>query len=123
MNLNFNKIPGWVKLIFTILILIIFTIKLLGYNVSDLNDTIFFKKFTYVFSILVIFYEILQLYLVHVFSTRKVKISQVLPDFIINWLKGLKISCSNSVGIQEFKKSSYIEISIYLIIIIFITII
>ena len=44
MNLKFNKIPSWVKLVSTILILIVIIIKLLGYNMSDLNDTLFLKN-------------------------------------------------------------------------------
>ena len=57
----------------------------------------------------------------HIFSTRTVKISQVLPDFLINWLKEIEILSSTPASLREFKKGCYIEISIYLVIIIFIT--
>lgn len=120
-----NKIPTGIKFFFKILFLIIVILKILGYNI--INDTVsdinFLKNFLYIYSSVVISYQILTLYLIHKFSTRKVKISVVLPDFIIDWLKEFEVMCSSKAGIEAFKDGCYIQIKLYLSIIIFIAII
>lgn len=115
-----NKIPNWVKLSFKILFFIILVLKLLGYSlITDvINDVSFLSKFVYVYASVVITYQLLSLYLIHKFSTKNVKISEVLPDFMINWLKEFEVMASTKEGIKGFKKNCYIEISIYLTIVI-----
>ena len=120
-----RKIPRTVKLVFKLFCFILLILKLLGYNnlIDTFNDLSFLKNFVYISSSLVIFYNFLNLYLLHKFSTTNVKISEVLPDFAINLLKEIEVFSSNKISIKEFKKENYINISIYVIIIIIITII
>jgi hypothetical protein len=44
---------------------------------------------------------------------KNLKISEVLPQFLINWLKEIETSSSTKEGIKEFKKTCYTEIWIY----------
>lgn len=60
-----------------------------------------------------IFYQILNLYLLHKFSTNKnYKISEVYPEFIIDWLRNIQILSSSKESIHVLKNflpaSSYI---------------
>ena len=114
-----------VKLAFKLFCFILLILKLLGYNIltDTINDLTFLKNFIYIFSSLVIFYDLLNLYLIHKFSTTNVKISEVFPDFFIKWLKEFEVLSSNKISIKEFKKENYINISIYVVIIIIITLI
>ena len=77
--------------------------------------------FSYITCSLLIIYQFLNLYLLHKFSNNNIKIPEVLPDFLINWLKDFKIICSNKESINVIKKTYYIEISIYLVILILTT--
>ena len=61
--------------------------------------------------------------MLYLFSTKKIKISEVLPDFVINWLKQIELVSTRAEYITEFKNSCYREIVIYLIIVIVFTII
>lgn len=119
-----NKIPSTFKLAFKLIIFILLILKFLGYNIltDAINDVSFLRNFIYTFSSLVIFYDLLNLYLLHKFATKNVKISEVLPDFIINWLKEFEVLSSTKNSIKEFKKENYINISIYIFIMIVITI-
>lgn len=120
-----NKIPSWVKLAFKLLFFIIILLKLLGYSIiTDVfNDLYFLKKLVYIGSSLVILFDVLNLYLIHKFANKKVKIPAVLPDFIINWLTDFEELSSTQRSIKVFKKECYINISIYLVIMILITLI
>lgn len=110
-NLN-NKIPSWVKLILRLIIL----------SIIDLLSNIFYiKLFAYLTCSLVILYQIFNIYLLHRFISKNLKISLVLPDFIINWLKELETISLNIENSQYFKNSCYIQILIYLLIIFFIS--
>lgn len=120
-----NKIPDWVKLAFKLLLFNVILLKLLGYSIITdvVNEPSFLIKLLYVYSSLVIIFDVLNLYLLHKFASQKVNISEVLPDFIINWLKDFEVLSSSKISIKEFKKACYINMSIYLIIMIVITII
>jgi hypothetical protein len=117
-----NKIPNGVKLFFKLLFFTILVLKLLGYSFIYLNNIYFLKNFLYFTSFLMIIYQFFNLYLLHKFSIKNVKISKILPDFIINWLKEFEIICSSKSSVKEFKKTCYIEILIYIIIMVIITI-
>ena len=120
-NIN-KKLPDWVKLIFRLLFLSILVLKLLGISIFEfLNSTYYIKMFSYITCSLLIIYQFLNLYLLHKFSNNNIKIPEVLPDFLINWLKDFKIICSNKESINVIKKTYYIEISIYLVILILTT--
>lgn len=119
-----KKIPNWLKLLFKLLLLSLLVLKLLGINILDfMNSLYYLRMYCYVSCTLVIFYQLLNIYLVHKFSNKNIKISKVLPDFLINWLKEFEEISSSVENIKEFKKTCYIEICIYLSIIIIITLI
>ena len=66
-------------------------------------------------------YQLLNIYLLHKFSKQNVKIPKVLPEFIINWLNEFYIISSSIESIKFFKQTYYIQISLYLLIMIIIT--
>jgi hypothetical protein len=126
-NLN-KKIPNSIKIIFKMLILIIFLLKLWGFSLLPL----FFLNFAYILKIvyytvcpLIIGYHLFNLYLLHKFNTKKIDLKkcEILPEFVLNWLKGIELMSSSAPGIKELKTDSYIEITIYLIILILIILI
>jgi hypothetical protein len=80
-----NKIPKWLKIFFIIIGLILFVLKLLGLNFLEFIDTSYYLKiYIYITASLAILYQILNLYLLHLFIKKKVQISEVLPQFLIN---------------------------------------
>ena len=117
-NLN-NKIPSWVKLILRLIVISIILLNLIGFNslIGVLSNIFYIKLFAYLTCSLVILYQIFNIYLLHKFISKNIKISPVLPDFIINWLKELETISSNIESSQYFKNSCYIQILIYLLII------
>ena len=113
-----KKVPNRIKFFFkwTIIgIIVIFGSIFLNYY-NYLNIFVFFS------TSLVIFYEILNLYFLNRFINKNMKISVVLPQFIINWLKELEEAASNDLTIKIVKENSYIHISIYSVLIFLITI-
>ena len=109
-------------LFFNLLLLSIIVIKLLGFSILDfLNNTYYLKLYLYVSCSLIIMYQLLNIYLLHKFSKQNVQIPKVLPEFIINWLNEFNVISSSVESIKEFKKTYYKEISLYLLIIIIIT--
>lgn len=120
-----NKIPSWIKLALKILFTILTILKLLGYSIiSDvLMDNNFLVKLVYIYCTLVIIYQLLNLYLVYKFSTKKVQISEILPDFLIKWLQEFELIARDKIFIKEVKKDIYIHISIYILTMVLITLI
>ena len=51
----------------------------------------------------------------HRFNNNNIIISDILPNFIINWLNNIKIISSNKDSLNYFKNSCYIQILIYLV--------
>jgi hypothetical protein len=117
-NKFLKKIPTWLKFIFIFIILNIVVLKLLGYSIIVIIDQSFLKKLVFVYFFLVGGYQLLNLYLVHKFASKNVKIPEVFPDFWINWLKEFEVIVLSEESIKEFKKICYIELVIYLIMII-----
>ena len=120
-NLN-KKIPHWVKLFFKLLFLFIVIVKLLGFkSIFDVFFNLYyFKMYGYISCSLVIIYQLLNLYFLHKFNNKSFKISDILPEFLISWLKEFEEICNSREAIKEFKNMCYIQIGIYLTIIIFI---
>ena len=80
-----NKIPYWVKLLFRLLLLSLLALKLLGFNILDFMSSMYYLRiYCYVVCTLVIFYQLLNLFLLHKFSKKNIKIPKVLPEFLIN---------------------------------------
>jgi hypothetical protein len=76
---NFNKkIPSWLKIVFKLLFSIILVLKLLGFSiisVSDIFNNLYnLKILSYIICSLIISYQLLNLYLIHKFSNKKIKI-------------------------------------------------
>ena len=115
----YNYLPFWFKYISKIILVLIVVLKILGYNLIDIFiDYYLLKNILYVYSSLMISYYLLNLYLLHVFYTRKVKIPEVLPNFIINWLKDFEIMAGRKLAFDWFTKGFYIQIVIYIVAII-----
>lgn len=123
-NLSKN-IPNSLKLVFSLFMLCLVVIKLLGFNsIFDVFLNLYYLKlYIYITSSLLILYQILNLYLLHKFSKNTISISPILPVFILNWLTEFKEISSTEDGIQVLKKMCYVQISLYISIIVFITLI
>ena len=88
-----------------------------------MSSMYYLRIYCYVVCTLVIFYQLLNLFLLHKFSKKNIKIPKVLPEFLINWLKSIKLLSSHSESIKDIKSSSYKQILFYLLLIFFISII
>ena len=115
-------IPNSVKLFFKFLFGILLILKLLGvfFNIGlNITNTILYLKiFFYLSWSLAFIYQLSNLFLLNKFINKNIKISEVLPEFLINWLKDFEELSSNKESIKEFKKSCYINISIYIVMLI-----
>lgn len=116
-----KKIPNWLKISFKILFVTIIVLKLYGFSLgsvflSILSINVYYIKVAYftIFS-LRICYNLLNLYLLHKFSTKSIKILDIWPEFIIKELKNLETMSKTKPGIKEFKTSFYLDILVYLI--------
>ena len=58
----------------------------------------------------------LHLYLLQKFYKAKVNIPEILPQFIIDWLEGIKNLASNEVGFKTNKETVYLNLIVYIII-------
>ena len=88
-----------------------------------ISNKYYIKLFVTITSILVIIYEILNLYFLHRFIKKNIQISEVLPNYIIELLKELKNISSDIESIKYFKRSCYIHILLYFFSIIIINLI
>ena len=106
--------PDWLRFIFILFVLINIVLKLLGYNIIDIFiDYYLLKNFVCVYCLIIINYHLLSIYLIHKFYSKKIIIPEVLPNFIINWLKEFEIMSDTKEAVKIFSINSYIEISIY----------
>ena len=123
-NIIPNKYLFLLKFIFSFIIIMYIILKLLGYSVLDVfmfNNVL--KIYFYISGSLVISYLLLDLYLIHLFSKKNINISQVLPDFIINWLEEYKIKSESKESINYFKNENYIHLFIFIILILLVILI
>nr|WVH38206.1 hypothetical protein [Trametes cingulata] len=120
-----NKIPFWFKVIFKIILITLLGLKLLGISIFEFYNNIYYLEiYCLVLCIFYILYECVNLYLLHIFSTKSIKkIPDVLPNFFIEWLNSFKVLSSKEVLKNEIKKMCYVHISLYLVIMLFIIII
>jgi len=63
----------------------------------------YIKVAYYIIFSLIISYHLLNLYLLHKFSTKQIKILEVLPEFVINRLKEVEMMSTTKAEIKEFK--------------------
>ena len=89
----------------------------------DFFSTIYYIKMYFLISAsLVIIYFLLCLYLLHKFyNNPNLNIPEILPDFLIDWLDYLKSLSSSKELLNYTKKFYYIELSIYISVIILVT--
>ena len=121
-NVN-KKLPNWVKILLALLIVSILVVKYLGIIYILNINTFYIKLYFYIGFSVAIFYQLLSIYLLHKFSKKNINIPEVLPDFIINWLKELEIMSSSKEGIKHLKSLIYIEIIVYILLMILFTLI
>ena len=93
--------------------LILFLIGILGFSVF-LISVFKLKIAICILCSLIICYHLLNLYLLHKFSNKKIKILEILPEFLINLLKEIELMSTTRAEIKEFKTTCYIKITIYL---------
>jgi hypothetical protein len=114
------QIPLYLRIVCIFLILNVVVLKLLGYSIFSLiTDKSLLRNLIFVYFFLVTSYQLLNLYLAHIFASKKIKIPEILPDFLINWLKEFEIITLTEESIKGFKKTCYIELFVYLVMMVF----
>jgi len=83
------------------------------------NNSYYLKIYLQISCSLVIIYQLLNIGLLYNFIKKNPKIPEYLPEFIINWLKEFEeMSKFPKSFFKEFKTTAYIEIALYLTILI-----
>ena len=121
---SFNqKLPKWIKIFFKLLLFGIFILKLLGFNhfIDIFHSLIYLKIFFYVIFLLLIIYQLLNVFILSLFIKNTYKIPEILPEFLISWFQEFEILSSSSESIKEFKNMCYREIFVYVLIMVFMT--
>ena len=115
-----KKIPNWLKIFFKILFVTILVLKLLGFSfLSVFSINIYYIKVAYyIICSLIIFYHLLCLYLLHKIVNKNLKILEVLPEFVKKWIKWIEMLTTTKADRKEFKTNSYMEITVYLLLMI-----
>ncbi len=120
---SFNKyIPSWLK---TILKLILFSIIIFRiFGIHTIFDIFF--NYTKLICIIICFfaiiYELFYIFMLFIFSSGKIEISDLLPIYIQNWLTMFKELSANRDILKNTLEYIYIHIGIYFIILILILI-
>ena len=117
-----KKIPNWIKILFRLIILTVLVLKLLGFTsiLGFFNNFLYLKLFIFISCSLGILYQLINIFFIYKFTNKNTKIPEILPDFIINWLKEFEIICQTPESIKDFKNMYYKEILVYISIMIFI---
>lgn len=114
--------PFWIKLSINLFIIFIIVLKLLGLalptSILDVLFKIYYLKiYIYILGSLFTIYQLVNLYLINKFINNNVKIPEILPEFLIKWLKEYEVLSSSKASIKEYKNMCYTQISIYLVIV------
>lgn len=116
-NLN-KKIPEILTII-KMLIFIILVLKILGIGIIEFLTTWYYLKiYFWIGCSTAILLESTDLILLHLFLYKKITISEVLPDFLINKLKYIENTSLNKMRVKGFKEGCYIQLSIYTVLLI-----
>jgi hypothetical protein len=95
-------------------------LKLLGLGYLEiLNNVTYLKWLCYISCLFGIIYQLLNLFILYKFSKGNIKVSEILPEFVQNWLKEFEEICQNKEAIKEVRNMFYREILVYIFIIIF----
>ena len=78
-------------------------------------DFYYIKVACYTIYSLRICYNLLNIYLLHKFINKSIKILEVLPEYLIQRLKEIETVSTSKPGIEEFKTNCYLDIYVYLI--------
>lgn len=117
LNSLYKKIPYVLRFFFKLTFLIIIIIKLLGVSIiTFLFTTTYHRIFLITFSILIILYQLLCLFLLNKFYKKTITIPEILPSFLINWLKEFEALGSSTESFSIRKKNCYTQIGIYVVI-------
>lgn len=115
-----KKIPGSVKFIFNLLFLLLIIARIIGFE-NILTNMFYFKLFIIIVSLIPIIYNLINLFVLHLFITNKdMKISVLLPKFVVKWLESIKIFSDCDISISAFKEDSYLDMSIYIVLLLLI---
>lgn len=101
--------------IFYIFVFILLSLTLPTNILVGLFNNYYLKIYIYILASLFTIYQLVNLYLIYRFMNNNIKIPEVLPEFLINWLKEYEVFRSSKSGIKEYKNMCYIQISIYLV--------
>lgn len=111
-----NGSKSWLKNLFILLIIQVLIFKLFGYNYLDIfYNTYLLKVYVCVYGFLMILHNSLYLYFIHKFSKNNILIPDILPLFIINWFKEVKMISQSKLSIQSAKETLYIYMTLYII--------
>ena len=107
-------------LVFTFLFIIILCVcgilKFFGISIwVFLNSHYYIKIYFFLTISLAILYFLIQLYTIHKFLTKNIKISEVLPKFIYNWLKDIQMLTRSKLGRKDRIENTYLNLGIYLV--------
>lgn len=111
-GLDITELPKWVKYALSFYIIIL----------SFLNEN-YLKLCLYILFLIIFIFYIVELILLYLFKNNKITISKLLPNFIIEHLDFIKFSSQTKEYFNDYKNGIYINLSIYVVMFIFIYII
>lgn len=114
---NFSKkVPEPLKIFIGFYFLLFLILKLFGLpGILDImNNDKYMRWLGVSLCSLAIFYQIINLWLVHKFLSEKIKISRIWPESVINWLEYLEAVSKSKPLLVWFKQSRYKQIVLYL---------
>jgi hypothetical protein len=116
--------PKWLKYILSVILVLLLVLKLfgLGFIISIWNNVFYIKLVVLFVYVIFTLYDLFELYLIHKFKKSQLSISELWPNFIINWLEGYKIISESDDSIKDFKNLTYthVRINFFVILLIFI---
>lgn len=111
----YNKIPTWVTVTFRLVLLFLFVLKLCGITLIDFLINDYYLKMYFIFAwLFLIVFHLTNLFLLHLFMKKSITIPEILPDFLIDFLKDLESVSTKPETTKELKQSNYRLIGIYI---------
>ena len=111
------RIKKWLKLIFIIIFLLGLIVRIYGLSsfVNFITNAYYIKIYFIVGCMLAIIFLLFELYAVHLFVSNKLKIPELLPEFMIKFFSDMKFISSSPQLLKDFKRNTYKEVTLYLI--------
>ena len=111
--------PKWLSYSIKLILIVLLVLKLIGLNLLNIySNLIYLEIFSYITCTLAIIFQCVNLFFLNKFSNKEYKVSSILPDFIIKWLNEFKDLSINPESMNAFKSTCYIQICIYIFIIV-----